>query len=114
MIHICYGLYDKIGNYTKFVGTSMTSILDNKSQAPLYICFHILHDNTLTAENRDKLNYLVGRYSQQIKFYNVEKLLPEKISALKKYFSEIENTRFTIGALFRMLIPDLSPENIEK
>ena len=73
-----------------------------------------MHDNTLTAANRDKLNYLVGRYSQQIKFYNVEQLLPEKISALKKYFSEIENTRFTIGALFRLLIPDLFPADIEK
>ena len=79
-----------------------------------WIKIHILHDNTLTAENRDKLNYLVGRYGQQIKFYNVEQLLPEKISALKKYFSEIENTRFTIGTLFRLLIPDLFPAEIEK
>ena len=34
MIHICYGLYDKIGRYTKFVGTSMTSIFENANPMP--------------------------------------------------------------------------------
>ena len=29
MIHVCYAIHDKDGHYSKFVGTSMLSMLDN-------------------------------------------------------------------------------------
>ena len=29
MIHVCYGLYDKDGRYSKFTATSMLSLFEN-------------------------------------------------------------------------------------
>lgn len=80
---------------------------------PPCITIHILHDNTLTEDNRDKLNYLVGRYGQQIKFYNVEKLCAEKIAEIKKMFATLTQS-FTIGTMFRLLIADVVDKEIEK
>ena len=58
MIHVCYGLYDKNGHYSKFTGTSILSMFENTNED---VTVHILHDNTLTQENRDKFIYIAGK-----------------------------------------------------
>ena len=114
MIHVCYALEDKNGRYTKFVGTSMTSILENANpKPPPWITFHILHDGTLSDENRDKLNYLIGRYGQQIKFYNVEVLAREELSKIRETFGK-RNPAFPIGCFYRFFIPKFLDQDIEK
>ena len=90
MIHVCYGLYDKDGRYSKFTGTSMLSMFENTSASPHSIIVHILHDNTLSADNRDKFIYIAGMYGQIVKFYNIEELCTNSISIF----------RFTIMELF--------------
>ena len=104
MIHVCYGLYDKDGRYSKFVGTSIVSIFEN-TQADVTI--HILHDNTLTSDNRDKFMYLAGHYGQHIKFYNVDTLIHDKINLLNEKIPQISQKRFSIGTFYRLLIPEL-------
>ncbi len=111
MIHVCYGLYDKDGRYSKFTGISICSIFENTTAD---VTIHILHDNTLSEENRDKFVWLVGRYGRQIKFYNVEKLCAEKIAEFKKLFPSIETARFTIGTMYRLVIIDLFDTEMEK
>ena len=34
MIHICFGLYDKTGRYSKFTGTTMLSLFENTITPP--------------------------------------------------------------------------------
>ena len=34
MIHVCFGLYDKTGGYSKFTGTAMLSIFENSNTPP--------------------------------------------------------------------------------
>ena len=34
MIHVCFGLYDKNGTYSKFTGTTMLSIFENLNTPP--------------------------------------------------------------------------------
>ena len=75
MIHVCFGLYDKTGRYSKFTGTAMLSLFENTSAD---VTVHILHDDTLTQDNREKFIYLAGRYNQAVKFYNVEELCPTR------------------------------------
>ena len=104
MIHVCYGLYDKDGRYSKFVGTSMLSIFEN-TQADVTV--HIIHDNTLNDSNRDKFNYLAGRYNQQVRFYNVDVLIHDKINLLNEKIPQISKRRFSIGTFYRLLIPEL-------
>ena len=114
MIHVCYGLYDKDGRYSKFVGTSIVSMFENVSYPPLTV--HILHDSTLTEDNRDKFSYIAGRYNQLIKFYNIEKICAEEIGEIKSLFennpSAIE--RYSIASMFRLLIPKIFPAEMKK
>lgn len=101
MIHVCYGLYDKDGRYSKFVGTSITSVFENTQQP---ITIHILHDNSLNNDNRDKFNYIAGNYHQQIKFYNVDNLIPDDIERVKNYAPKITKERFSIASMYRLFI----------
>ena len=107
MIHVCYGLYDRDGRYSKFVGTSIVSIFENTQEN---VTVHILHDNTLTDDNYDKFNYIANKYNQKIKFYNVEALVPDKVEDMKKEMSSILKSHFSIATLYRLLIPQLISE----
>ena len=111
MIHVCFGLHDKSGTYSKFTGTTMLSIFENTS-APVTV--HILHDETLTQDNRDKFIYLAGRYGQAVEFYNVEKICPDKLSAFIELTPEIKNARVSVGTLYRLLVPQIISSDVEK
>ena len=108
MIHVSYGLHDRDGHYSKFVGTSMTSIFENTREE---LTVHILHDQTLTPDNRDKLNYVAGKYNQRIKFYNVAALMPERLKFLTEKIPQIFKGRFSIGTFYRLLMTELMPKN---
>ena len=82
MIHICYALSDKKGNYTKLVGTSMRSVFEHTEE---WITVHILHDYTLSEDNRCNLMKVARGYGQQILFYNMEKIFPGRLSKLAEY-----------------------------
>lgn len=116
MIHICFSLYDKTGNYSKFVGTAMSSVFENISSPPNLpsVTVHILHDNTLTIGNRDKFMYLAGRYNQLVKFYNVEERCAEELEKIKSYFPNVNKTRFSVAMFYRFFIPQLLALEIEK
>ena len=111
MIHICFALYDKTGLYSKFTGTTMLSIFENTDSE---VTVHILHNNTLSQDNRDKFIYLAGKYSQTVKFYNVEILCADKINELKQSSMKRSFERYSIGTIFRFLIPHVIPNEIKK
>ena len=111
MIHVCFSLHDKTGRYSKFTGTTILSVFENTNSD---VTAHILHDNTLTQENRDKFIYLAGRYGQVVKFYNVEELCAEKISEMIKLIPAAKTSRLSVAALYRLLIPQLLPADIDK
>ena len=111
MIHVCFGVYDKDGRYSKFAGTTIASIFDNTTSE---VTIHILHDNTMTLANYEKFVYLAGKYGQQIKFYNVEKICADKIAELKNKFPAVESARVTIGTMYRLLMADIFPDVIKK
>lgn len=75
---------------------------------------HILHDNTLTAENREKFILIADRYGQSVKFYNVEELCKEELSKITRKISSARSSYFTIAAYYRTLIPDVLSSAIEK
>lgn len=104
MIHICFCLHDKTGTYSKFVGTAMFSVFENTNSE---VTVHILHDNTLTGDNRDKFIYLAGRCNQTVKFYNVETLCPDKLAEIMALAPDAKNGRVSVGALYRLLAPHI-------
>ena len=115
MIHVCLCFTDRTGRYSKFVGTTMLSIFENTNTLPPSICVHILHDSTLTDDNRDKFSYLAGRYGQPVKFYNVEKICADNFSKMTKDNPKLlRDNRFTIGMMFRLFIPQILSEDTDK
>ena len=114
MIHVCFSLHDKTGRYSKFTGTAMLSLLDNIIAPPHSITIHILHDNTLTPDNHDKFIYVAGRYNQLVKFYNVEELCADKVSEMVNLIPLVKTSRMSVATLYRLLIPQIFPPDIEK
>ena len=98
IIHIGFGLHDKTGHDSVWVGTVMQSILEHTDSR---ICFHILHDETLSIDNKYKLEKVARSGSSIIEFHKID----------ENDFSVVKNqmSRFTIGTMFRCSLPELLP-----
>lgn len=99
VIHIGFVLHDKDGHYSVWVGTVMQSILEHTDSR---ICFHILHDETLSSDNKYKLEKVAYNGSSIAEFHKID----------EGDFSVVKNqmSRFTIGAMFRCSLPELLPD----
>ena len=111
MIHVAYSLYDKDGHYSKFAGTSMLSIFENTT---VDVTVHILHDKTLTNDNREKFSYVAGRYNQRVVFHNVEETCASEIEKITAGFSKEILERFSIATFLRLFAAKAIPKNILK
>ena len=89
MIHVCYGLHDRDGHYSKFTGTSMLSIFENTSAPKHSITVHILHDSTLSQSNHDKFVEIAERYEQNVEFFNVEIFCMDKIQFIMQKLEQV-------------------------
>ena len=79
------------------------------------VTIHLLHDNTMTDDNRDKFNYIAGQYNQIVKFYNIEELCKDSIEKLNKYYSTTFKTRgYWTGMWLRFFIPEVLPKDVKK
>ena len=82
---------------------------------PLHsITVHILHDYTLTLDNRNKFLELTDRFKQIVKLYNVEELCADKINKYVELVPSVSNSRVSRGAFFKFLIPHILPAEVEK
>lgn len=111
MIHAAFCFHDRTGHYSKFAGTAMLSLFENTKSA---VTVHILHDETLTPDNRDKFIYLAGRHGQTVEFHNAAELCADKIKEYVGYVPSVQNSRVSIGAFYRLLLPKIIPEDIDK
>ena len=111
MIHVCYGFNDLDGRYAKFCGTSILSMFENTSER---VTVHILHDDSLTVDNRDKFMYIAGQYNQQIKFYNVNVCAPERLKQLQQILLARFTQIYVIGMFYRLLLPEIISPAIDK
>lgn len=105
MIHICYSIYDKNGTYAKILGTSLCSLFENTKR---YLTVHIMHDETLSQDNADKLLKLARSYGQIMLFHNVD--MSEKSSS----YEIMRKSSFTIAAFYRLLLPEVLSDDIKK
>ena len=95
-IQIAFGVYDKTGSYTSWLGVTIQSIIDNTESK---VHFHIVHDETMTELNRQRLKYICDRNSQIISFHNIDAQVFKDFSDQMKWY--------TVGALFRILLPEV-------
>ena len=68
----------------------------------------------MTIDNREKFIQIANRYEQRIKFYNVEELCADKLAKLKEYFNYTDKPKFSIAMFYRLFIPQLFSQDIEK
>lgn len=96
IIHIGMGVHDRDGNYCSWLGITMQSIMEHTDAG---IAFHILHDDTLTLENQRRLMYIASRAGNQTVFHKIEN---------NRFYSQNSQMgMYTIGALFRILLPEV-------
>ena len=102
VIHIGFGLHDKDGHYSVWVGTAMQSIIDHTDSK---LCFHILHDETVSEENKRKLAQVAHQKGDVVEFYKIDHTEFECIKDCTQ--------TFTIGCMFRCMLSELLP-NLSK
>ncbi|WP_297569137.1 glycosyltransferase family 8 protein [uncultured Anaerovibrio sp.] len=107
-IHVCYALNDISGNYTKFIGTSLCSLFENTSN---HVAVHILHDDTLTDENRNRLVNMTKQYGQEVFFYNIL-LYPAMVNFIDK-MNRIYMSRYQ-GMFYRLGVGIMLPSNLDR
>ena len=71
MIHAAYKLWGGDGFFAKMTGTSMLSMFENTKEK---VTVHIMHNDRLTPDNREKLCQIADKYNQQVEFHNVEQI----------------------------------------
>ena len=111
MIHVCFGLHDKTGRYSKFTGTTMLSIFENTNSE---VTVHILHDNTLTQDNRDKFSAVANQYNQRVEFYNVEEICANELAEYIALIPSVKNYYVSVATLYRLLATKLLAPDIDK
>ncbi len=99
MIHVAHGICDKTGEYTRHLATTIASYLSNSKKI---ICIHILHDETLSEENKAKIKMLSSKYNAMIKFHLLTTDWENEINKIGRLVGSL-----TVGALFRLKLPDV-------
>ena len=68
IIQVALSVYDPSGTYSCYAGVVMTSLFSNTHSK---INVTILHDDTLTDDNRRRFESTAGRWKQNINFVDV-------------------------------------------
>ncbi|UQZ35960.1 hypothetical protein C2I18_21955 [Paenibacillus sp. PK3_47] len=100
MIQLALALQDKDGRYAEHAGVVLASVFNNTA-SPVNV--HILHDETLTDENKQKLLQLTARYKHTINFYPI--VLPEEMLQVMAAVNSINI--WTPACMYRLLLPAL-------
>ena len=105
-IELCYVLHDERGSFARYAGTSMLSAVQN-TKFPIHI--HLLHDKTLTDENRAMLQEMLEPYGAALSFYDLSRWDAEAPA----WYSELGLKELPV-AWYRLLLPELLPESVTK
>ena len=112
MVHVCYAMTDKHGTYSKYIGASMCSLFEHTDA---WVTIHLLHDETLTEQNKNFFIELVRQYGQQIFFYNVAEECQELLAEARDIFkAAVDTDYYTPAALYRLLAPIVLPLEVKR
>ena len=106
VIQVVLSVYDPKGTYSRHAGVLMTSLF-SKTSSP--VCVTILHDTTLTEDNRARFQKTADVWDQKVRFIDVSEPILKIGSAeeIAKLTGPLTRGTLVRGALFRLLIPDL-------
>lgn len=98
MIELVLTINDKDGSYTKHAGVVLASVFSNTQER---INVHIVHDNTLSDENKSKLSQLADLFHHNIFYYHVT--VPDDLTEAASGVHKIDY--WTIASMYRLLLP---------
>lgn len=104
MIHVCFALHDKYKTYSKYLGVAVCSLFVNVGQESVTV--HILHDDTLSEDNKEKFIHLAAKYNQNIVFHYIDTGIFQTVKHM--------TGNYTVGTLFRLKVPEIIPDSIDK
>ena len=104
-IHLALAFCDPKGTYCQHAAVTIASVFAN-TKSP--VCFHVLHDDTLTQDNKEKLEKLAADFKQEIDFINVGTMLDEGKIRPMNLGVQGAGPR---GALFRFCLPYVLQED---
>ena len=107
MIHVAYRLWGGDGFYAKMLGVSMLSMFEHTKKK---VTVHVMHNERLTLDNRDKFCYIAGQFNQQVEFHNVEEIA----GATLRKFEEAYPLKSGINAAWYPLIVHEVFPNLDK
>ncbi|WP_152398618.1 glycosyltransferase family 8 protein [Paenibacillus cellulositrophicus] len=102
MIELALAFTDKDGSYSEHAAAALASVFRNTSSE---LQVHILHDDSLLDENKNKLAQLAADFKHPIHFYPVT--LPVEMMDVLSGTGSID--RWTWGSLYRLLLPAVVP-----
>ena len=93
---VFFCMHDNNGKYARNVGAAMQTVIWSASRP---VCFHIVHDDSLTEDNRQKLCRVAETNGHRIQFHDC------RIDN-----NSVDLRHYTVGSLYRLMIPELCPE----
>ncbi|OKP82955.1 glycosyltransferase family 8 protein [Paenibacillus sp. P32E] len=98
MVDLVLTINDKDGSYTEHAGVVLASVFANTQQM---INVHIVHDDSLSEENKLKLTQLVDVFHHNIFFYHVS--IPWDMQEVAAGVHKIDY--WTMASMYRLLLP---------
>lgn len=107
-INILYALSDRNGTYSKYIGTSMCSVMENTKEN---VKFYLFHDGTLSENNIDNFNRMVDAYKQKIEYIDVHEAAYDYCEEARSVFAKAmrAKARYPEAAMYRLMAPNLLP-----
>ncbi len=100
MIQVCFGLHDASGFYSGYVATVIQSIMEHTEAQ---VCFHIIHDDSLSQQNMLRLLEQAEKLGCALKFHEIDPYQYGEVQRINERLLK----RFSVGAMFRLIAPDL-------
>lgn len=102
MYNIVFSLSDPSGAYYEKCMATIASVSDNTASE---VCFHVVHDDTLSGQAVTALSSLCARLGRAIKFYAAPELPKSLLAILPDWFGP--------GTLYRLFLPQLLEPDVD-
>lgn len=100
-IYIAVAFSDKSGKYARHAAVTLASVFANTASS---VCAYVLHDETLTKENRTKLTETATMHGKEIKFIDISTAYQENARQIGKEKLDVVERALGRGTLYRLLL----------
>ena len=108
-ITLCWN--DNNGEYTKYAGTTILSILENNQNHQLHFYFIC---EIYNPKDKDYIQTMINKHNQSCQFISLEKYNDPTIIKSLQFLKQHNTSSFDIGTYYRLFIPNLLPSSVTR